>query len=262
MQILLRPLLTLCLAHLLADFVFQPSRLVEQKRRGKLFAYLLHGLIHYCCAVLLTWFFIRGSILSLRAHIVIPALVLVHLLIDAAKIELTRRSILSDGSRAYVLDQLIHLATLIIAARLVFPAPPGIVGDLLQRARSLPNKFLAVPVVYVAIVFGGGYLIRLLTRSLSEDVKSHSHHESNAQLQNAGLYIGWIERFLMLTAILLQSPATVGLILTAKAIARFPEFKSERFAEYFLIGTLLSIAMAIAGGVFLAKLIFGQVRFA
>jgi hypothetical protein len=79
-------------------------------------------------------------------------------------------------------------------------------------------------------------------------------------LENAGLYIGWLERFLVITAIMVQSPATVGLILTAKSIARYPEFKSERFAEYFLIGTLLSISLAILGGVLLARLVFGQVR--
>ena len=81
------------------------------------------------------------------------------------------------------------------------------------------------------------------------------------ELQNAGMYIGWLERFLVMTALLLQSPATIGLILTAKSIARYPEFKSEHFAEYFLIGTLLSISVAIAGGVVLAKALFGAVRF-
>ena len=80
-------------------------------------------------------------------------------------------------------------------------------------------------------------------------------------MQNAGLYIGWLERFLVVTALLLQSPVTVGLILTAKSIARYPEFKSERFAEYFLIGTLLSLSVALVGGALLAKLMFGQVRF-
>ena len=48
----------------------------------------------------------------------------------------------------------------------------------------------------------------------------------------------------------------VGLILTGKSIARFPEFK-ERFAEYFLIGTLLSISLAVLGGLVLAKLWYG-----
>jgi hypothetical protein len=117
-------------------------------------------------------------------------------------------------------------------------------------------------VIYVAVVFGGGYLIRLLVRSLAEGVKSRSPEKANEQLQNAGLYIGWLERFLVVTALLVQSPATVGLILTAKSIARYPEFKSERFAEYFLIGTLLSISTALLGGAVLAKLIFGHVHVA
>ena len=52
----------------------------------------------------------------------------------------------------------------------------------------------------------------------------------------------------------------MGLILTAKAIVRYPEFKSVRFAEYVLIGTLLSVSLALAGAVFLAWLLLGQVR--
>jgi len=99
-----------------------------------------------------------------------------------------------------------------------------------------------VPVIYVGVVFGGGYLIRFLVRFLAGRSKEPFDGEYSEQLQNAGLYIGWLERFMVVTALLLQSPATVGLILTAKSIARYPEFKSERFAEYFLIGTLLSIS--------------------
>jgi hypothetical protein len=52
----------------------------------------------------------------------------------------------------------------------------------------------------------------------------------------------------------------VGLIFTAKAIARYPEFRSERFAEYFLIGTLLSLAIAILGGVLLTEILFGHAK--
>jgi hypothetical protein len=262
MQILFRTLLTIYLAHLLTDFVFQTHRLVEQKRRRQLSAYLFHGLVHYFCAVVILGFFVAGSIHSLRTHVVLIALVLVHLAIDVAKIELTRHDVLRDGLGAYLADQILHFVAIAGAAWLLSPAlPPGGVAALLQKARSLPDKFLAVPVIYIAVVFGGGYLIRFLTRSLAEDAKSHSPERASEQLQNAGLFIGWLERFLVLTAILLLSPATVGLILTAKSIARYPEFKSERFAEYFLIGTLLSISIAIAGGAFLLKLIYGQLHF-
>jgi hypothetical protein len=38
----------------------------------------------------------------------------------------------------------------------------------------------------------------------------------------------------------------------------FPELK-ERFAEYFLIGTLLSIGLAVLGGLALAKLWYGTI---
>ena len=83
--------------------------------------------------------------------------------------------------------------------------------------------------------------------------------ESTSQLENAGMYIGWLERFVVLTSLVLQSPATVGLILTAKSIARYPELKSVRFAEYFLIGTLLSVTLGILGGLVLLKAFYGTV---
>ena len=262
MQILFRAFLAIYLAHLLTDFVFQTHGLVERKRRGKLPAYLLHGFVHYLSAVTIVSFVLPGSLFSLRMHLVIAVLTLVHLLIDFAKIELARKYAACDGSWAYVNDQLVHLLSVLLAAWLLSPAVPfSELISLVQNSRAMPNKFLAVPAIYVGVVFGGGYLIRFLVRSLAAGVRSHSPERPSEQLQNAGLYIGWLERFLVITALLLQSPATVGLILTAKSIARYPEFKSERFAEYFLIGTLLSISMAILGGALLAKLLFGQIRF-
>ena len=83
--------------------------------------------------------------------------------------------------------------------------------------------------------------------------------ETTNELENAGMYIGWLERFVVLTSLVLQSPATVGLILTAKSIARYPELKSVRFAEYFLIGTLLSVSLGILGGLLLLKAFHGTV---
>jgi len=260
MQQLLRAFLAIYLAHLLTDFVFQTDRLLEQKRHGKPTAYVVHGVIYYLSAVIIAGFVLRGSLLSVRAHLVIAALTLVHLLIDLAKI-LARKYPGCDESWAYVGDQLLHFLTVGFAAWMLSPVLPfSELSAPFQEVRAIPNKFLAVPVIYVGVVFGGGYLIRFLIRSLAESLKSHSPDRSSEQLQNAGLYIGWLERFLVVTALLLQSPAMVGLILTAKSIARYPKFKSEGFAEYFLIGTLLSISMALLGGALLAKLIFGQVR--
>lgn len=118
-------------------------------------------------------------------------------------------------------------------------------------------RISAAAVIYAVAIFGGGFLIRALTRSL---LNGHLRPagESAEQLRNAGMYIGWLERFLILTALLFHSPATAGLVLTAKAVARYPEFKHVRFAEYFLIGTLLSLSIAMIAGVVLLKLLYGS----
>lgn len=263
MEIFFRTLLAIYLAHLLADFVFQSSRLVEQKRRGKLSGYLLHGFIHYFTAILLVGFFVRDSATSLRTYLVLLTLSTIHLLLDAAKIRLTTRGLLRNDALAYTSDQLIHFFTIVLAAWLL---AHGLALTQLFAfvglSRAIQTKWFVVPIVYMGVVFGGGYLIRDLTRGMAESIKNQSPRESGEELQNAGLYIGWLERFLVVTALLLHSPATVGLILTAKSIARYPEFKSKRFAEYFLIGTLLSIAVALLGGIVLAKLLFGSVQLA
>ena len=263
MQILFRAFLAIYLAHLLTDFVFQTHRLVEQKKRGKLFAYFLHGLTHYLSAIALVSFFLAGSGLSLRTHVVILSLTLVHLLIDLAKIQLTQETFLKDGAVAYVADQLLHLVSVAFAAWLLSPGLPfAEVAALLGKGRALPNKLLFIPIVYVGVIFGGGYLIRALTRPLAKSINLEQPGKGGEPMQNAGLYIGWLERFLLLTALLLQSPGTAGLILAAKAIARYPEFKSEHFAEYFLIGTLLSFSIAVLGGAILARVVLGQLRVA
>jgi hypothetical protein len=261
MQMFLRTLLAAYLGHLVADFVFQTRRLVDAKLRGRPSAYLLHGLIHYLSSVLLVAFFVPGSIVALRTHLVIAALALVHLLIDSAKVQLSTKRAIGGGAGPYVADQLVHLLTVALAAWLLSPGMSfTALSAPLQASRNLGNKFLVVPVIYIAVIFGGGYLIRFLMVSLTESVKDEELEKAGEQLQNAGLYIGWLERFLILTALLVRSPAAVGLILTAKAITRYPEFKSARFAEYVLIGTLLSVSLAFVGAVFLAWLFFGTAR--
>lgn len=261
MQTVLRALLALSFAHLLADFVFQTRRLVEAKGRGRPFAYFLHGVTHYLSAIFVLGFFLPGSIAALRTHAVIASLAFVHLLIDFAKMRVAAKNRIGRGPAAYIGDQLAHFVTIGMAACVVLPGISFLdLAVSVQSLRGMANKFLVVPGIYLAVIFAGGYLIRSLTRSMAESVKVQELSESREQLQNAGLYIGWLERFLILTALLLKSPAAVGLILTAKTIARYPEFKSARFAEYVLIGTLLSVALALLGAVFLTWLLFGDVR--
>ncbi|MDI6840204.1 MAG: hypothetical protein QMD71_05080 [bacterium] len=50
---------------------------------------------------------------------------------------------------------------------------------------------------------------------------------------------------------LLNQYAAIGLVLTAKSIARFDALKDRNVAEYYLIGTLCSISITVFVGMIL-----------
>lgn len=89
--------------------------------------------------------------------------------------------------------------------------------------------------------FAIGRLLQPLSRSIRPDGEA-------ASLENAGFYIGALERALLYALVAAGRPEAVALIFAAKSIARFPSFKEERFAEYFLIGTLSSVLSATLVG--------------
>jgi hypothetical protein len=179
-----------------------------------------------------------------------------HLGVDRAKQGLVSTAKLADSASVFLLDQVLHVCTIIALACFLIRPTWATLRSQLSWSRATGDKVLEAGIVYVAVIFAGGYLIRYLTRNLTSGIKKPG--ETAEQVENAGMYIGWLERFLVVTAILVQSPSMVGLILTGKSIARFPELK-ERFAEYFLIGTLLSIGLAVIGGLVLASLWYGTI---
>jgi hypothetical protein len=262
----IRAVLALYLAHLLTDFIFQTAHLLQQKKNGRAIGYFKHGAIHYMCALLAAALFLPGANRSLRFQFVIIGLTLIHLFIDFCKIQLTKSRPAADSALAFIVDQFAHVITVVWAACLIEQAPlPAVARGTLQLIRGRSDRILLLLVVYVLVIFACGYLIRFVTKPLMRHIgvastraNDPAPHETPAQLSNAGMYIGWLERFLVLTALLLHSPATIGLIIAAKSVARFPQFHREQFAEYFLIGTLLSICTALVGGVVLMKVFFGN----
>lgn len=66
-------------------------------------------------------------------------------------------------------------------------------------------------------------------------------------LENAGKYIGILERLFVFGFIVLNQWSAIGL-LTAKSVFRFSDLsraKDRKLTEYILIGTLLSFGLAI-----------------
>lgn len=60
-----------------------------------------------------------------------------------------------------------------------------------------------------------------------------------------GATIGVLERLLVVTLLLVGADAAIGLVIAAKTLARFRLLDDRDFAEYYLLGTLASVSVAI-----------------
>jgi len=99
------------------------------------------------------------------------------------------------------------------------------------------------------IIYLAAYLIALLgghffTRALMKKFRP----QKATGVEGAGALIGFLERALTLTFVLAGQYTALGLVLTAKSIARHEELKDRHFAEYYLIGTLSSVLFAVLIG--------------
>jgi Protein of unknown function (DUF3307) len=69
-------------------------------------------------------------------------------------------------------------------------------------------------------------------------------HPAPAPPGRVGEAIGILERLLIVTFVLVGAEAAIGLVIAAKTLARFKQLDDRDFAEYYLLGTLASVAVA------------------
>ena len=72
---------------------------------------------------------------------------------------------------------------------------------------------------------------------------------------NRGRIIGLLERLLVFSLVLKGEYGAFGLIIAAKGLARFKNLDDREFAEYFLVGTMLSIVLAGGIGVIIKSVV-------
>jgi Protein of unknown function (DUF3307) len=67
-----------------------------------------------------------------------------------------------------------------------------------------------------------------------------------------GEAIGVLERLLVVVFVLTNSLAAIGFVVAAKTLARFKQLDDRAFAEYYLLGTLASVSIALASSLLAA----------
>ena len=123
-------------------------------------------------------------------------------------------------------------------------------GDWLQN-------YCAAAIVTAGFVFsgrGGTIIVRgLLSRYPS--MATVSEDGPGAMNLRMGRVIGVLERFIVYVLVLMGQWGALGLVLAAKSVARYPEMRHENFADYYLIGTLCSLIVAMASGIVVTNLL-------
>lgn len=135
-----------------------------------------------------------------------------------------------------------------VLAALALAALTVVIADLDVAGRAVTSLAEDRDLVLVAAgalfaVFVGGALIGHLLHPFASKVDS-----APRGMEDAGRYIGWLERSLLYALILVGAPEAGALVIAAKSVARFPSFTREDFAEYYLIGSLLSLLVVLATG--------------
>ena len=216
------------LAHLITDFILQPTSWVEDRTQKHFYSakLYLHGLITGLVAwILIGW----------QYWLVAIIIWLTHTLIDGWK------SYQKTTARYFLIDQSLHLIVIVVCWYFSF-----IKWTDVQLAWHQVNTQNAIWKTIAALVFlttPASILIGQFTKQWRDQIVNA------ASLANAGKWIGIIERVIIFIFVLFGQYSAIGLLVAAKGIIRFNEKdRPEIKTEYLVIGTLLSIGLAIITG--------------
>lgn len=225
-------LIKLLLAHFIGDFYLQPKSWVTEKENRKLKSpkLYLHIVIHVLVTSLLLW---DRSLWPLVIIIGVS-----HFLIDATKLVLQK-----DNTKRlwFFIDQLLHIIVIIIC---YFFFSENI--ESIENIITENNLLLLVCLLFLTIP------VSIIMKTIFAKWDIEELTKDNQSLEDAGKYIGILERILVFIFIIFNHWEAVGFLITAKSVFRFgdlKESKHRKLTEYILIGTLISFGIAIITGI-------------
>jgi len=236
----------LLLGHILGDFYVQTKGMAEKKENHLIWV-LIHGAA-YLGAFLLA----ALPIASLEIIVVAVIASAAHFLIDLIKhlylLKIKKSKMTQSFERnMFFGDQILHIISLITIGYIATRnnqsiAALKIIDDFLIVAgttgETAASWILALLIIHKPV--------NIAIQKLLMVYRPKGKDESGVNDNNAGRFIGTVERLIMLMFISIGQYSAIGLVLTAKSIARYDKIAREpEFAEYYLLGTLLSTASVV-----------------
>lgn len=224
-------LLSLLLAHVIADFYLQNDKYCLQKEERKLKSWFLY--VHSLLVGVVSWAFVPVYSFGLYALVI----ALSHLAIDIVKVHSPK------GLWSFTLDQFVHL-TVLVAVSFSF----NTVTELPVQSADCATTF-SIPLSILAILLcikPANILIKLILKKYQI-----GEAQSCENIKNAGALIGNLERILTIVFVIIGQYEAIGFIIAAKSILRFKDTDTAK-TEYVLAGTFLSFGIALLCGLLAA----------
>jgi Protein of unknown function (DUF3307) len=218
-------LIKLILSHLLTDFMLQPNKWIQERKEkhfGSVRLYL-HGLL----TGILVWVFIGWQYWAVALVIMTS-----HILIDGWK------SYREENFFYFLIDQVFHFMIIFSCWLFVFFNWTDVIDR--WHAINANETFWKITTGIIFLTMPAAFFIGKMTKRWREKMADAE------SLDNAGKWIGIAERLIILIFVLNNQYSAIGLLVAAKGIIRFNEKdRQEIKTEYLVIGTLLSILIAI-----------------
>ncbi|GGK35381.1 membrane protein [Yeosuana aromativorans] len=221
----------LVLAHFLGDFLFQPEKWVVHKETNKLKSKFLywHIVVHFGALLLV----LQADFKYWLGMVII---IVSHYIIDVFKLLLKSKI---NPRLLFGTDQLLHIIVIAIVVNIYEPYNLNIESFYSPKVLLLITNVIGVTVVSSII------MKTIISKWYLEE------NTSQESLENAGAYIGMLERLFIFAFIAMNYWEGIGFLLAAKSVFRFGDLsksKDRKLTEYILIGTLISFGLAFLFG--------------
>lgn len=236
-------MLVLFIGHVLGDFYFQSSALAKDKEKSvkKL---LLHCFLYWMTMMGITLPFFGWSLIKF-----VSGISALHFLIDGLKFLITRYFPIkkSQDTLIFLIDQALHILVLLAAGVYLTLGTTEIQSlsriDLLMTSVgwNLENMLSWILILLVL-----AQPCSIIIKKVLGYYRPTSEEHVDEGIPNAGALIGVFERVFILLMLYANQFTAIGFVLTAKSIARYNKIsENPQFAEYYLLGTLLSTLLII-----------------
>jgi len=119
-----------------------------------------------------------------------------------------------------------------------------------MAANAVSAMLLSASIVCYS-VRGGNYVVRGL---LEKGALIPGNSTTDIQVRH-GRLIGYLERIIIIAAVSAGNFEALGFLIAAKGLIRAKEFDDRAFAEYFLVGSLCSVLVALVAGTMIRAIV-------